>query len=90
VCCIWLKKIKINGTRTTFIYYYKVDFASVDSYSVPPDGIPRGHLWYIQGVPEGNVNILGSHITVHSNETSSYVHASYSESFPRWKYWTVQ
>jgi hypothetical protein len=76
--------------RTTFIYYYKVDLASVDSYSVPPEGTPRGHIWYIQVVPEEKVNILGSYITGHSNQTSSYVHASYSESFPRWKYWFVQ
>jgi len=76
--------------RKTFTYYYKVDFVSVDSYSSPPENTPRGHLWYIQGVSERKVNILGSHSIRHSNQTSSYVRAFYSERFPRWSYWTVQ
>jgi hypothetical protein len=76
--------------RITFIYYYKVYLASLDAYSAPPEGTPRGHLWYIQDIPQGRFNIQGSHSIDHSNHTSSYVHASYSESFPRWSYWTVQ
>jgi len=76
--------------RTTFIYYYKVDFASVDSYSAPFEGNPRNHLWYLQSAPKGKVNILGSHSIGHSNQTSLYVHASYSERFPTWSYWAVQ
>jgi len=38
---------------------------------------------HIQGVPGGNVNILGGHITGHSKQKYVYVHVSYSENFPR-------
>ena len=37
----------------------------------------------IQGVPGGNVNILGGHRIGHSKQKSLYVHVSYSERFPR-------
>ena len=37
----------------------------------------------IQGVPGGNVNILGGHSIGHSKQKSVYVHVSYSERFPR-------
>jgi hypothetical protein len=40
-------------------------------------------LLYTQGVPEGNVNILGGHSIGHSKQKSVYVHVSYSERFPK-------
>ena len=38
----------------------------------------------IQGVPWGNVNILGGHTIGHSEQKTVYVHVSYSERFPRY------
>ena len=38
---------------------------------------------FIQGVPGGNVNILGGHSIGHSKQESVYVHVSCSEQFPR-------
>jgi hypothetical protein len=41
-------------------------------------------MMYIQGVPGGKVNILGGHGIGHSRQKKNvYVHASYSERFPR-------
>jgi hypothetical protein len=37
----------------------------------------------IQNVSEGKVNILGGHNISHSKQKIVYVHASYSERFPR-------
>jgi hypothetical protein len=37
----------------------------------------------IQGVPGGNINILGGHSTDHSKQKCVHVHVSYSERFPR-------
>jgi hypothetical protein len=36
----------------------------------------------IQGVPGGNVDILGGHSIGHSKQKNVYVHVSYSERFP--------
>jgi hypothetical protein len=36
-----------------------------------------------QGVPEGEINILGGHGIGHSKQKSVYVHVSYSERFAR-------
>jgi hypothetical protein len=38
---------------------------------------------YYTVVPERKVNILGGHSICHSNQTTVYVHVSYSERFPR-------
>jgi hypothetical protein len=37
---------------------------------------------YTQGVPGGNVNIVGGHSISHSKQESVYAHASHSERFP--------
>jgi hypothetical protein len=38
---------------------------------------------FIQDVPGGKVNILGSHSIGHSKQKTLYKHVSYSERFPR-------
>jgi hypothetical protein len=37
----------------------------------------------IEGVPRGQVNILGGHSSSHSKQKCVYIHVSYSERFPR-------
>jgi hypothetical protein len=49
-----------------------------------------GTRFHIQGVPGGNVNILGGHSIDHSKQKGVYVYLSYSERFPKYSYFTVQ
>jgi len=45
---------------------------------------------YMQGVLEGNVNILGGHSVAHSRQPTIHVQVSYCERFPRYSCFTVQ
>jgi hypothetical protein len=51
--------------------------------SVQYETLYIGSAEYIQNVPGGKFNILGGHSIGHSKKKSVYVHASYSERFPR-------
>jgi hypothetical protein len=46
-------------------------------------------LYYIQGVPGGKVNILGSRSIGHYKQKTKYEYVSYSERFPSYSHLTV-
>jgi len=57
----------------TFVAYF-ISYCHFDQTAEP---------WHIQGVPGGEVNILGGHSIGHSKQKFPYEHVSYSERFPR-------
>jgi hypothetical protein len=76
-----------RGTCSCFMRKQKVKGLSAPKPNLKLKDLPlsdvRDWLFNIQGVPGGNVNILGGHSIGHSKQKNVYIHVSYSERFPR-------
>jgi hypothetical protein len=76
MCCVRMCHVEIGSGFVTRIFSCRSELLAFVG--------PLLTCYVLQGVPGGNVSILGGHNTGHSKQKNVYVHVSYSERFPRY------